>query len=229
MTLGGKSLFASTLINGTLIAVMASVVLYPAVKTDNASAASDELGSGWALVLEEPSAAPPSVAEADQPTEPRETSSLAIEAAPFLNTLPPAPTADIIATTAPSALPSIAAPPMSVKAGANSKKHAPLGSETNRGGTRTGLYTPAEYASTPRPSYPAAAKKAGSSGTVILSVSIDETGRPISVATIKSSGCAELDRAAVSTIRTWRFHPAKLDGNAVAARLQVPVRFALKG
>ena len=53
MTLGGKSLFASLLINSGFVAVMAGVVLYPASKTVPVTADPDDSGMGWSLVMEE--------------------------------------------------------------------------------------------------------------------------------------------------------------------------------
>ena len=248
MTLGGKSLFASTLLNSALVAVMAGVVLYPAPRVDGNPSASDDDGTGWSLVIDTPAeAASNEQAESALPAEPEiappTAEPIRLEVTQIAASLPPMPTADIVTTTNISALPVIAAPPAraripatstaAAKTGKKRSAQAGAGSESpgsgkSGNGAKTGLYTPAQYASTPRAPYPAAAKKAGISGTVILSVSIDESGQPTAVNKVKSSGNPELDEAAIRTVQRWRFHPAKIDDRAVATRLQIPVRFALK-
>jgi TonB family protein len=252
MTLGGKSLLASTLLNGALVAVMASVVWNPTPRIGETPASSDDSGAGWALVMDSPAEAAPSEQVAiELPAEPEIASptieSVQIEIAQIATPMPPAPTADIIVTSNVSALPAIAAQSMRAriptisKAGAKPSKKRGTGAQTGAGSgsegagsgksgslSRTAVYTPAQYASTPRAAYPVAAKKAGISGTAILSVNIDEHGNPTSVSKVKSSGNADLDEAAMQTVKRWRFRPAKIDDRAVPARLQIPVRFALK-
>lgn len=232
MTLAGKSLFASTLVHGTFVAVLASVVLYPAIKTTDAPAGTDEFEAGWALVMEEPAAFPSESAELSQPPEPEFKPAEITPEVPVIvtNALP---IAELVAMV----LPTIAAPPSLLEKTAVSTRKK-TGAKRGRGsvgtgvasggsGARFGVYTPAEYASTPRPAYPPAAKSARIAGTVILSVLVDENGNPLSVAKLKSSGNADLDQAAATAVRKWRFRPAKLDGRPVKARLQIPVRFAV--
>ena len=223
MTLSGKSLFASTLLHGSLVAVMAGVVLYPALKMIDAPANSEDSGAGWSLVIEQPAEAAesPSAEIAPEITPPIRIATPTVLATPLL------PTTDIVTTTAMGALPTIAAAPsfaMKPHAKAGRKRGAGIGAGS---GNRSAAYTPARYLSTPRPSFPATAKSAHIGGTVILSVSLDDSGHPTAVAVRKSSGHPELDEAALRAVRAWRFHPAKLDERPVPTRLEVPVRFAL--
>ena len=223
MTLSGKSLFASTILHGSLVAVMAGVVLYPAVKMTDAPASSEDSGAGWSLIIEQPAEAAesPSAEVAPEVTPPIRIATPTVLATPML------PATDIITTTAMGALPAIASAPsfaMKPRAKTGGKRGAGSGAGS---GNRSAVYTPASYLSTPRPNFPATAKSARIGGTVILSVSLDDSGHPIAVNVRKSSGHSELDEAALRAVRAWRFHPAKLDERPVPTRLEVPVRFAL--
>jgi protein TonB len=101
------------------------------------------------------------------------------------------------------------------------------GARTHAGTGGGQSYTPARYASCPPPVFPAEARKARLSGTVLLLVQIDERGRPLSIALRRTSGHAILDTAALRAVRAWRFEPARRDGKPVDARLEIPIRFAL--
>lgn len=108
------------------------------------------------------------------------------------------------------------------------KSSAKGGGSRTRAGTGGGqAYAPARYASCPPPIFPAEARKARLSGTVLLLVEIDEHGRPLTINLRKTSGHAILDTAALRAVRAWRFEPARRDGRPVDARLEIPVRFAL--
>lgn len=240
MTLGGKSLFASALLNSAVVAVMASVAFYPAPKS-SIPGDEDELGAGFSLFVDAPPDAAPPDASAETVTPPEIEPHAPNPDIEIESTLTPDyPTvSEIVSTTSPSVLPAIAASPLmsnerdeaKPKAKTSTRRGGSSGGAVGNGtGGRSGIadYTPAAYSQTPRPLYPAAARKAGISGTVIVSVSIDEHGQPVAVSKSRSCGCAELDDAAVAAVRKWRFHPAKINGQPVAARLQVPVRFALK-
>jgi protein TonB len=86
--------------------------------------------------------------------------------------------------------------------------------------------TPARYAQCPAPVYPDKARRAALTGTVLLSVEIDESGRPLSVAVRNSSGHELLDQTAMRAVRKWRFEPARSRGKNIGARLEIPIRFA---
>lgn len=77
------------------------------------------------------------------------------------------------------------------------------------------------------PVYPAEALREGRSGTVLLEVTVETDGAVSMVRVHASSGSADLDAAALSALRAWRFHPATEDGVAIRSRLVQPVEFRI--
>ncbi|PSD11174.1 energy transducer TonB, partial [Stenotrophomonas maltophilia] len=77
----------------------------------------------------------------------------------------------------------------------------------------------------PPPAYPAAALRAGETGSVVVRVDVDATGYPNNVTVIQRSGSRELDRAATDAVRRWRFTPAQSNGQAVPGSIEVPFDF----
>lgn len=86
-----------------------------------------------------------------------------------------------------------------------------------------------EYRKNPSPRYPTKARVMGVEGTVRLLVRIDASGRPESITVHESSGSFRLDEAALETVRSWQFEPAREDGEPVESATIVPVRFTLDG
>lgn len=90
---------------------------------------------------------------------------------------------------------------------------------------------PANRAASPlgrvQPDYPAAAQRRHSEGTVVVRVSVGTDGMPTDVGYAERSGDIELDRAALQSVREWRFQPALKDGKAIASTVDVPVDFKL--
>lgn len=84
---------------------------------------------------------------------------------------------------------------------------------------------PMPLASNAQPKYPAAALRAGETGTVLLRVNVSAGGEPTDIAIARRSGNRDLDRAAMNAARNWRFQPAMRDGKAVADVVQIPVDF----
>lgn len=80
----------------------------------------------------------------------------------------------------------------------------------------------------PRPVYPAAARRRGMEGSVLLSVKISLAGVVEHIDVIKSSGYKILDRAAVNSVLKWRFNPARNGDKTVDSILEIPIRFRLK-
>lgn len=78
----------------------------------------------------------------------------------------------------------------------------------------------------PRPEYPAQALRRGESGTVLLQVAVDASGRPTSVDVVQSSRSRALDRAAVRAVERWQFSPALRSGQPVAAKVLIPIEFS---
>lgn len=78
------------------------------------------------------------------------------------------------------------------------------------------------------PKYPRLARQLGKEGTVVLRVTIDESGRPIAVEAIKTAGVG-FDEEAVKAVKASLFHPAKREGKPVICRAILPIRFELGG
>jgi protein TonB len=76
--------------------------------------------------------------------------------------------------------------------------------------------------------FPTRALQQRMSGTVMLRVLVDETGKPLQVTVEHGSGYALLDRSATEQVMAgWRFQPAMVNGQAVRAWARVPVTFEL--
>ncbi len=85
-----------------------------------------------------------------------------------------------------------------------------------------------QYRVAPPPTYPIAAIRANEQGTVTLRVRVEPDGKASSVVIERSSGSRALDNAARQQIlRHWRFVPAQVNGQTVAAEGLVPVTFSL--
>lgn len=86
----------------------------------------------------------------------------------------------------------------------------------------------AAYLRNPSPAYPAAARRNGEEGTVTLRVLVSIEGAPREVTLERSSGSGILDAAALATVKTWRFVPARRGGEAHEAWVLVPIVFRLE-
>lgn len=90
------------------------------------------------------------------------------------------------------------------------------------------LVSESRFAKTPQPpGYPRLAKRKGIEGTVVYEVWLDEEGQQIKVKLKDSSGTKMLDKAASKAIAQWKFLPYKVNGQAVAHRVYVPIKFKL--
>ena len=74
------------------------------------------------------------------------------------------------------------------------------------------------------PVYPAAARRAGQSGTVLLNIVVGPNGSATEVNVERSSGFMALDDAAVAAVRKWRF---SVSDNSNYSRVRLPVAFKL--
>jgi protein TonB len=94
-------------------------------------------------------------------------------------------------------------------------------------GQRTAVRSPAVIS--PRkikdvpPVYPTAARVAGVSGTVIVQIVLDETGK-VGGATIVRS-IPLLDQAAIDCVKQWQFTPALANGSPIPSTMVVTVTF----
>jgi protein TonB len=86
----------------------------------------------------------------------------------------------------------------------------------------------ASYLRNPSPVYPLAARRMALQGRVVLNVEVLAEGRCGQISVRQSSGFEVLDRAALQTVKEWRFVPATHAGLAVTRWFQVPVNFRLR-
>lgn len=86
---------------------------------------------------------------------------------------------------------------------------------------------PPRYADNTRPAYPPLARLRGYQGVVLLRVEVLADGRVGRVEISHSAGHEVLDRAALESVRSWRFEPGRREGRAVTMSVEVPVRFVL--
>jgi len=80
----------------------------------------------------------------------------------------------------------------------------------------------------PKPVYPAAARRRGMQGVVLLGVAITEEGYVDKINVLQTSGFRVLDRSAVKSVKSWRFIPARMGEENVASQMEIPIRFILK-
>jgi len=76
------------------------------------------------------------------------------------------------------------------------------------------------------PEYSEEARKAKWQGSVVLSVIVDELGRPRNVKVLRSLGLG-LDQKAVEAVEQWRFKPGLKDGKPVPVMATIEVNFRL--
>ena len=81
----------------------------------------------------------------------------------------------------------------------------------------------------PKPVFPLAARRSGMQGVVLLQVHVSAEGKVDSVHLMRSSGFRILDISAISTVKKWKFMPARQDQRNVASVVEVPIRFQLTG
>lgn len=78
----------------------------------------------------------------------------------------------------------------------------------------------------PDPEYSEEARKAKYQGTVVLALVVGVDGRPRDVRVQRSLGLG-LDEKAMEAVRTWRFEPARKNGQPVPVAVNVEVNFNL--
>lgn len=78
----------------------------------------------------------------------------------------------------------------------------------------------------PDPEYSEEARKAKYQGTVVLAIVIGTDGKPRDVRVQRSLGLG-LDEKAMEAVRTWRFEPARKNGQPVPVAVNIEVNFNL--
>ena len=86
----------------------------------------------------------------------------------------------------------------------------------------------ADYLKNPRPPYPLTARRMGFHGKVILNVEVLADGKAGQVLLQQSCGHDILDNAALQTVKTWHFTPARHFGQPVTKWFLVPINFSLE-
>ncbi|WFB50945.1 MULTISPECIES: energy transducer TonB [Vibrio] len=78
-----------------------------------------------------------------------------------------------------------------------------------------------------RPVYPRLAQKRKLEGVAMYEVWLDENGDQVRQILISSSGATILDNSALKAIKKWKFSPHIVNGQKMAHRVRLPVRFKL--
>ena len=84
---------------------------------------------------------------------------------------------------------------------------------------------PPKATRSPDPDFPVIPADAEPHGVVVMLIGINAKGRVGPVHVLRSSNDA-FQQSAVSTVKTWRFSPAKKDGKAVPVQVTVEMKFA---
>lgn len=82
-----------------------------------------------------------------------------------------------------------------------------------------------DYRTMQAPRYPANAIAANLGGVVELQIAVSPRGAPDHIAIVHSRPAGVFDQVVLEAARHWRFQPALVDGQPVAAQIRVPVRF----
>lgn len=81
----------------------------------------------------------------------------------------------------------------------------------------------------PRPAvYPPRAIELGQQGEALVRVRLQPNGEAAEILLWRGTGHEMLDKAALAAVRGWHFLPAMRQGRAVAAWVEIPVRFHLR-
>lgn len=87
-------------------------------------------------------------------------------------------------------------------------------------------YTAPHVLYSPEPAYTDVARKRGIQGVVGLNIIVDSAGQVRNPKIVHPLGMG-LDENAMDTVRTWRFEPAKRDGQPITVAMHVEVDFHL--
>jgi protein TonB len=86
----------------------------------------------------------------------------------------------------------------------------------------------AAYLQNPPPPYPPLAFRARIEGKVIVIAEVLPEGRAGQVRILESSGNDMLDQSALTTVKQWKFTPARKDGVIITQAVRIPITFSLK-
>jgi protein TonB len=77
------------------------------------------------------------------------------------------------------------------------------------------------------PAYPGELRREGVSGVVMVKCQIDSQGNVTDTEVEKSTNPA-FERPAMEAVRRWKFKPAKQDGQPVAIKVSIPIKFVFE-
>jgi protein TonB len=78
------------------------------------------------------------------------------------------------------------------------------------------------------PAYPSSLLSKGIGGRVLVTCTVDDSGRVAATSIKQSSGHPDLDKAAINAVNKWKFKPATKGGRKVKATCVVPFNFEVK-
>ena len=92
------------------------------------------------------------------------------------------------------------------------------------------VYVPAKAIERKAPRYPNYALSKGREAWIYVAYCIDESGTPQNISVLDAAGNTQFERAAVNSIKEWRFEPALIDGKpSWQSRNQQYITFAIEG
>ncbi|AWH54543.1 peptidase [Stenotrophomonas sp. ESTM1D_MKCIP4_1] len=92
---------------------------------------------------------------------------------------------------------------------------------------KDGLDTPIQVQNMSPPSYPVGAFEKGQTGVVKLIVAVNEKGVATDVRVESATNPGVFEAASIAAARSWTFKPATKDGKPVAAKLRIPITYAM--
>jgi len=148
------------------------------------------------------------------------------------STAAPTPSATSAVSTSSYNSPTAAATPVADGAAGSPQPTASAAAAAGGDAGPAGRISPprfdADYLKNPAPAYPRSSRERGEAGLVVLRVLVSRDGLPLEIDLQRSSGFERLDEAALAAVRHWQFQPARQGGEAIAARVLVPISFNLR-
>lgn len=77
---------------------------------------------------------------------------------------------------------------------------------------------------TVEPEFPSDLKRDGIAGVVFVTCTVDEKGNVVDPVVEKSNN-AGFEQPALEAVKKWKFKPARQDGNPVAKKVSIPIKF----
>lgn len=172
------------------------------------------------IPMEQPKPEPPAPEPPKaQPTPPKQVKVVTPRPTPPKPQPTPTPVANLPPT--PNAIEAPPAPP----APPAPEPPAPPPAATNAAPRAVGIGEMA--CSQPAPVYPRQSQRMGETGTAVIRLNFDETGKVVKAAVSKTSGSDRLDDAALTAAKAIRCKPYMENGRAMAATAQQPIKFEL--